>query len=335
VTNPNATEALFRLLLYRGDPGGGGVPVLLGATAPVRLAVHGMKQFGLGELRALGAGGESDYRVEVETLAGGPLVPFAAIRREVTGDASLALAGRIDLPRQHLLGALRKRGLAGSDWLSQLVLFNPAGEPMALTVRLVGLGVAAEQPAAAQIVLAPGAVRRIVDPFAELWGLTGGAGVVVVESLGVAGRFPVAQLETFDQGRSSGGVPLRYGQIVAPRGDADAAVAGQRQLLTGLRQDADFRTVLWLYSPAAGALVDLVYRSPGGEELGRLTGVAVGAGTRQVAPGRHPLPAGGPPAGAAGWFTLEVQVVAGSVLAGAQVVDARTSDPSFVAGETR
>jgi hypothetical protein len=30
-----------------------------------------------------------------------------------------------------------------------------------------------------------------------------------------------------------------------------------------------------------------------------------------------------------------VQVVAGSVLAGAQVVDARTSDPSFVAGETR
>jgi hypothetical protein len=116
-------------------------------------------------------------------------------------------------------------------------------------------------------------------------------------------------------------------------GDADAATAGRTVVLTGLRQDADYRTTLWLFNPSTGpGVYDLVYRGLDGTPLGRLDGIALGAGrARQLSPGQHPIPA----AGVAGGFTVQVLVRSGKLLAAGQVVNNATNDPAYVQGAAR
>jgi hypothetical protein len=103
--------------------------------------------------------------------------------------------------------------------------------------------------------------------------------------------------------------------------------------LTGLRQDGQHRTTLWLFNPAGETGVyDLVYRALDGTVLGRLDGVALAAGrARQLSPGQHPLPA----AGVAGGFTVQALVRSGRLLAAGQVVNNATNDPAYVRGEPR
>jgi hypothetical protein len=215
-------------------------------------------------------------------------------------------------------------------WVTQLVLFNPTSQSMPVTLRFVHAGLTAGSEDPVAMTLAPGETKRLLDPLSELWGLDDSAGVVVVQSAGVGGVYPVAQLETFDDKVGNDGLPRRYGQYVTSRTAGHVATGNRKQVMVGLRQDDDFRTVLWLYSPSGGH-VDLVYRSLGGAVLGTIANYALGpGGARQVAPSQHPLPAD-----FNGRFTVEVKLRDGDVLSAAQVVNNGNNDPAYITGETR
>jgi hypothetical protein len=296
----------------------------------VQLAAHGMKQYPIADLRNLGVVDQSDYRVEVETLSGGPLIPFGANLRIATEDPAFTLEGNTETAQQLFLGALRKPGLTNSLWVTQLVLFNSTSQEMPVTLRFVHAGLTAGSEDPVALTLGPGETRRLLDPLFELWGLSDSAGVVVVQSPGVGGVYPVAQLETFDDQVGGDGLPRRYGQYVTPRDASHVATGSRKQVLVGLRQDEEFRTVLWLYSPSGGH-VDLVYRALNGAVLGTISNYPLGpGGARQVAPSQHALPAE-----FAGRFTVEVKLRDGDVLSAAQVVNNANNDPAYITGETR
>jgi PKD repeat protein len=330
VSNPTDSGASFRARIYRRDPGTGGAPQLIALTPTVPLAAHGMKQYPVSDLRELGVVDQSDYRVEVDTLSGDRLIPFGANLRIATEDPAFTLEGTTESSTQYFLGALRKPGLTSSVWVTQAVLFNPADQPMPVSLRFVhaGLGVGSEDPVT--VTLAPGETQRMLDPLFALWGLTDSAGVVVVESVGVGGVYPAAQLETFDDQLGDDGLPRRYGQYVASRNASHVATGNRKQILVGLRSDEQFRSVLFLFSPS-GAHVDLVYRSMEGAVLGTLENFPLSpGGARQVSPSQHPLPTD-----FTGRFTVEVRLRDGDVLSAAQVVNNANNDPAYITGESR
>jgi chitodextrinase len=233
-------------------------------------------------------------------------------------------------PRQYLFGALRKRS-GDTVRALPLLLYNPDPQPMDLLLRFVAVGGARGGERTAALTLEPNRTLRLDDPLYALFGLLDATGVVVVEGASLGGVLPAAQLESLDESAAATAVPRRTGQLVAALGGSAKAGAGQRQVLVGLRQDASSRTVLWLHSPGDGARVDLVYRDLDGVELGRLPGFTVAPwGVRQVAPARHPLPAG-----FAGRFTVEVLVESGEVLTAAQLTSTKPVAVVYVAGETR
>lgn len=233
-------------------------------------------------------------------------------------------------PRQYLFGALRKRS-GDTVRALPLLLYNPDQQPMDLLLRFVAVGSARGSQHAAALTLEPNRTLRLDDPLHALFGLLDATGVVIVEGASLGGVLPAAQLESLDESVAATAVPRRTGQLVAALGGSAKAGAGQRQVLVGLRQDASSRTVLWLHSPGDGARVDLVYRDLDGIELGRLSGFTVAPwGVRQVAPARHPLPAG-----FAGRFTVEVLVESGEVLTAAQLTSTKPAAVVYVAGETR
>ena len=233
-------------------------------------------------------------------------------------------------PRQYLFGALRKRS-GDTVRALPLLLYNPDQQPMDLLLRFVAVGSARGSEHAAALTLEPNRTLRLDDPLHALFGLLDATGVGVVEGASLGGVLPAAQLESLDESVAATAAPRRTGQLVAALGGSAKAGAGQRQVLVGLRQDASSRTVLWLHSPGDGARVDLVYRDLDGVELGRLSGFTVAPwGVRQVAPARHPLPAG-----FAGRFTVEVLVESGEVLTAAQLTSTKPAAVVYIAGETR
>jgi len=137
------------------------------------------------------------------------------------------------------------------------------------------------------------------------------------------------------QGESyySNGSSRKFGQAMQAFTDEDAAGPGEGQYLVGLRQDAQYRTTFWLFNPGTETgTYDVIYRKLDGTILGRIDNVGLPAGrSRQFRPINHQIPE----AGVAGGFTVQVLVKSGKVLAAGQVTNKSTSDPPYIAGETR
>jgi hypothetical protein len=179
------------------------------------------------------------------------------------------------------------------------------------------------------LTLLPNETQRIEDVIFDRFDLHDSVGVLTFESDGSEGRFPMIHGEVYQ----NGGPDTRYGLFMPARRDGELATAGERLLLTGLRQlDDDSNTTLLLFNTAAtAATCDLVYYNLAGQEIGRTTGYTLPpGGMRQINPSRHPLPAGG----VQGGFSVVIEVDSGSVMAGAQVVINRTNDPAYIAAES-
>jgi PKD repeat protein len=323
VTNPNPGPAVYRLRFF--DAAGREI----GRSDEMTVSAFGQRQFQSREIvDGFGVSG-SDYRVQVETVAGGPLHPYGSNLRLATGDPSFVEPQAPAVSRAYLIGVLGAPGLFGSQWRTDGVLANPGSAVLRADLTFTNIGSFAATTSAVPITLQPGETRRLADILKSQWGLTNAIGVLAVASRDAAGALPVIQGESYDNSKPS----RRFGQSMAAADPLDAATAGQGQYLTGLRQDASHRTTLWLFNPdTAGGVYDLVYRGLDGAVLGRLDGFAVPAGrARQVSPGRHPIPAAGVPGG----FTVQILVRSGRLLAAGQFVNNLTNDPAYVQGETR
>ena len=326
ISNPNGGKASYHLTFFDRD--GDQIATTKGGAAHV-VAAYGQKQYQTSVIRDLGVVAEQDYRVEIETVEGGPLFPFGATRRLSTDDPSYIPAElESGQQRQYLLGLITGPGLLGSVWAADAVVVNPTAQPMQVTLRFVPVGLKSAPSAPRAKTLAPGESLRLVDVLDEEWNLTSAKGVLVVDSVPNGGVSALVLGETYDRA-DLGAI---YGQTVMAQAIGDAATAGTAQALIGLRQDADYRTVVWLYNPhpTETANLELIYRRGDGSELGRKPYTLSAGAARQLTEGQHLLPAGW-----ANAFSLEIRVSSGALLSGAQVVNNENNDPAYTVGATR
>ncbi|HEX9941293.1 MAG TPA: PKD domain-containing protein [Thermoanaerobaculia bacterium] len=323
VTNPNPAPATYRLRFFNA------AGREIGHSADLALPAFSQRQFQPKEIqRGFGLSG-SDYRVQVETISGGPLYPYGTNVRSASSDPTFVAPQVPDLVTTWLIGVQRTPGARGALVLTDLVLANPGAQPLRVDVTFTSASLTVSPTGPVSITLQPGETRRIVDALNSLWGIANATGVLAFASREPSGALPVVQAETYDNARP----PRRVGQWITPVGALDLADPGQGQYLTGLRQDGSWETTLWLFNPSGSpGLYDLVYRALDGTVRGRIDGFAVPAGgVLRIAPNQHSLPAAGVPGG----FTVQVLVRSGKLLAAAQVTDKATGDPAYVLGETR
>jgi len=323
ITNPNPAQATYRVTFF--DASGH----QLAASAILTLAPFGQKQFQQAEIRNTYHVTGRDYRVRIETLSGGPLYPYGSVIRVATDDPSFLLPSAAESSRAWLVGALSAPGPFGSLWRTDAVLSNPGAQPLHADLTFTPIGVGGQSTAAVSLTLQAGETRRLADVINSQWHINNAIGVLTLVSKEPSGALPVFQGESYNNAQPS----RRFGQSMTAFGEGDAASAGHQVVLTGLRQDNAYRTTLWLFNPSGQAgLYDLVYRALDGTVIGRLDGLALGAGkARQISPSQHPVPA----AGVTGGFTVQAVVHSGQLLAAGQVVNNGTNDPAYVRGEAR
>ena len=330
ITNPNPEQAVYRLKFYDSLGRAIGTP-----SADLTLPSFGQKQYVLSEIRTLfGISTEDDYRVEVETVSGGTLYPYGTNVQTVSKDPSFQGVGQ-SKSRLYLIGAMRTKGLNKSEWQSDVVLANTGAEVALADVSFLNAGPTATLTAPFTLTLQPGQTERL-ENIGQRWNVKDSVGMIVIESDAPDGIFPVVQGESYLSTKAKPGT--RYGLAMAALTDDDAADAGEVHSLVGLRHDVNNRSTVWVVNPTLQtATYDLIYRGLDGKILGRIDNVVLGgAKMRQFSPSQHPLKAitkkgGGVPGG----FTLQIVVKTGKALAAAQVVNNKTNDPSYIAGETR
>ena len=235
-------------------------------------------------------------------------------------DPSFVPGQRSGGTKQYLLGLLNGPRTQGSSWVADFVAVNPTAAPLQVDLMFVPIGINSEPTVVKSIALAAGETRRIENVMEELWSLPAVSGLLIVEGGGA-----LILGETYDDKGL-----LSYGQTVAPVVNGQGAGTGQRQALVGLREDGDYRTVVWLYNPSnENASLQAIYRKPDGTELGRRT-VALPAGkARQMALREHPI------GNYRGVFSVELQVTGGRMFSSAQVVNNDNNDPAYVMGQTQ
>jgi PKD repeat protein len=328
VTNPTDSFARFQLRFYDRN----GVPIGTDLE-PLTVAAFGQRQFQVRTIRDdFGVANQTDYRVDLELLDGGPIYPYATVLNLGSEDPTFVRASDPTLQKVFIIGALATAGLNNTQWQTDAVLTNVNEEVVGTEVSFINVGNGAEPLEAQRLSLQSGETLRLENVLADRWGLSDGEtlGLLTFTNDEVAqGPFPLIQAETYDSAD-----PLRrFGQFMPAFTTADAAQEGERQILTGLQQDGTFRTTIWVVNPGeTGAEYDLIYRAIDGAELGRISGYRVGPGKmRQINPSNHAIPFQVVAKG----FTVQIIVRSGSLLSAAQVVINATNDPAFVPGVTR
>lgn len=325
ISNPSDQPVSYRLRFFDNE----GKPIGQAASNLI-VSRFGQRQFQVSEIRdTFKVTDADDYRIEIETVSGGGLVPYASNLRLASDDPSFVSGGAVQASKVYLIGALSQPGPNNSLWQSDIVLSNTANEVVLTDMTFTPNGLNSTTTSAVKLTLQPGATERLVNVIADKWGIKDSAGVLVLDSDALKGVFPVVQGESYDNTTPS----KRFGQTLPAFTDEDAAVPGKAHYLVGLRQDAKNRTTYWLYNPGTTTgEYDIIYRALDGSILGRIDSVRLGAGkARQVSPAQHPLPA----TGASSGFTVQFVVKSGKLLSAAQVVNNATNDPAYVKGELR
>lgn len=325
ISNPSEESSTYHLRFYDKDG-----RLVSESETDTTLSRFGQRQYQARELTELfGISNLEDYRVEIETTAGGSVIPYASNLRLASEDPSFIEPGTARSSKVYLIGALSAPGLNNSLWQTDVLLSNTSAQEIKVNVTFTSLGLNSTPTAPLQVILAPGKTERLENVVASQWNIKNGIGVVTVTTTSPAGVFPVVQGESYENTNPA----KRFGQAMTAFTDADAATVGKRQYLVGLRQDAKNRTTLWVLNPGPNrGVYDIVYRNLDGTVIGTTSNVALGAGKmRQFSPGQHPLPA----AGVQNGFTIQIVVKEGSVLSAAQVINNATNDPAYIKGDAR
>ena len=324
ITNPNPNPATVQLTFFNRLGEEIGTP-----QPPVNIASFGQRQFQLKTLRdKYGVINQTDYRVEIELLAGGPIYPYGQNLRNATEDPSFVRAADPTAGNLFMIGTLATSGLNASEWRTDVVVTNLNDSPVTTSMQYQNVGNPAQPMEPVDVTILAGETLRLENVLVTLFDVdpTNSIGLITFETKGVEGSFPLIQAETYDDADPT----QRFGQGMPALVGGRAAEGGERQILTGLEQDDDFLTVLWLFNPSSGpGLYDVIYRDLGGAEIGRLSNFKVGAGkVRQIAKALHPE-------GLSGRFTVQIVVRSGSLLSASQVSSNANNDPFYQRGVTR
>jgi PKD repeat protein len=320
LTNPTSSTATYNIQLF--DNTGAQIG---GSSTALTLGPFGQRQFQESDIQNLfGLSSGTDYRVEVQDMAGGTLIPYGENVRLGSGAPTFITSGATNAATQYVIGAYSTAGA----WQSDVVLANTSTQPMNLSLTFTRLGVTAPSTAPVALTLNPGQTQRLSNAIASEWNLNNTVGVITVSSNAASGPYPIVQAESYNNAQPAN----RFGQSMMAFSDADAAGTGQSDYLVGLRQDGkNFVTTFWVFNPSATdfAVYDVVYLALDGSVLGTVSDVSLPPGkVRQFLPAQHPIPA----AGVINGFTVQVKVKAGKALAAAQVLTTSTGAPAYVQG---
>jgi PKD repeat protein len=327
ISNPGDQPATYHLRFF--DRSGKQIGE---SSQDLTLSRFGQRQYQAREIEELfGISNVADYRIEIETKAGGVIVPYASNLRLVSEDPAFIEAGSSKSSKSYLIGALSAPGLNSSIWQTDLLLSNISAQPVTAQVTFTSVGLLSEPTTPVSVTLQPGQSERLENIIAGRWGIRDAIGVLTVSSNSASSVFPIVQGESYESTNSD--PAKRFGQSMTAVSDSDAAGAGRAQYLVGLRQDAKNRTTMWIFNPSTEtAEYEITYLGLDGKPIAPASTVRLGAGKmRQFSPGQHPLPA----AGVANGFTVKILVRSGKVLSSAQVINNVTNDPAYIQGEVR
>jgi hypothetical protein len=298
---------------------------LLATSATIGVPRFGQRVFNKAELRdQYEITGKSDYRVEVEVLNDGDVLPFGSTRLLPTADPSLAPGVAANNSKLYLLGATDTTGRKAPIWQTDLVISNPAPVAQVATVRFVEAGGAGHTSAPVQVNLAAGETKRLVDAVSGVFAAPKRTGMVILEAQGGGRVYPLLTGEVYDNFAPT----KRYGQILEPFSEGEAAELGDTVALVGLRQDPAFTSSFWVAGVGTQrAEFTVRFRDFEGNVLKTMSNQGIGAGkVKQYASGVIP-------AAPNGLFTIEILVTKGKVIAAGQVVGTATKDPAYVKGQ--
>lgn len=327
ITNPNDEPARFRLRFFdrSGEEIGPDEEVVLSVSP------HNQRQFQPAIIREnFLIEDQVDYRVDLEVLTGSPIFPYGTNVRVPALDPSFLQPADPTAEKVYLLGVLATQGLDGSFWQTDALMANPTSATLQTTITFTGLGVDAEPLSPAVLTLQPGETKRVDNVLVNIFDLpqADSVGFLTFESSASGGVHPLVQAESYNTIDGD-----RFGQLVPSFTSAQVAKAGEIQILTGLQQDEDFRSTIWLFNPSADVTgtYTLIYLSLDGQELGRFDRKVPPGRLRQLLPRDHALP----DADIGDGFTVRIEVLRGELISAAQVVNNKNNDPAFVIGQTR
>ncbi len=293
-----------------GNPLGDGVSVELD---PFSWAQQSLAQLGLPSADGV--------RAEVKVVGGGAVLAYASQVDNNTGDAVFQPAQKeadVEGVGHQLIATVAKaRGGYGTNWLTDLVLYNPSDSP-----RTAGLEYrAAHGTFSAAVDLAAGETRSIADVVASLFP---GAGTNTAGALHVTAAGPVLlACRTYNQATET----RTYGQFVPALGPSGLVASGASGDILQVTHNGDYRTNIGFSDlSGSGAEVQLLLFDESGNRVGNsgVLTVPPGGNLQQSLTalfGGHLLDAG----------RVSFQVVSGGPVYGyASVVDNRTGDAVFV-----
>lgn len=255
-------------------------------------------------------------RVEMTVLSGAA-IGYTAVVDNVTGDGIAVPFERISGSATAWLldGVARARGRNGTQWSTEIRLFNPGVSSLDVAIEPVGL------PAGSRIVrsLGPRSIVALGDVVAALGGGDGAAGAL---RLTAARPFLVAARTA---NADPSGRPGTFSASVSPIPGAALLPTGSNGMLAGLTQNSGvsgFRTNLALLGGPSGSSTTLVLRDA--------VGASIASATAFLAPVQWMQRS------LADWFPgvaipqdsrVDLRVDSGALDAYASVIDNATGDP--------
>jgi hypothetical protein len=280
------------------------------------LDTAGLQQFSVGSF----AGSVSVGRAQVH-VSRGRAAGYSVVVDNVTGDSSLFTFEDLPGGRQDVLvnGVARANGRNGTFFRTDGRFYNPTGADVTVNVAFHAAGNANPSPATASFLLPAGKIRDVVDVLDSLLHLpVGSAGALRFQA-----DAPVAILCRTSNVDPSGQRPGTFGaqqkpvQVLSFLGSGDAGAA-----ITGIRQDAGYRTNVGFAAGPDGATFALSLRDSAGAQAASASGSLGPWGWTQPSV-QDLFPGVAIPADA----TLKVAVTAGSVDVFDSSIDNLSGDP--------
>jgi hypothetical protein len=191
------------------------------------------------DVDAMAAGGTFVFD-SASTLGGGGAIPISPAPPTGGGGDVVQEWGVVRASlRQRLVipSVARLPGAYGSFWLTDLVLYNPAAEPVSIATRYVPNGADEAHARLATVQLNAGEIRLIRDAAFALFGIENGSGALFLDPQDRAAI--VATSRTYTES-AAGTFGMGMGAI-----DVNAAASARfAQYFSGALQGADYRTNL-------------------------------------------------------------------------------------------
>jgi hypothetical protein len=306
------------------DPSGGSATVTLYDAAGTKqgqqefsLDAAGLQQLGAGTMVA---GGLAMGRAEIQ-VTGGRAAGYAVVVDNVTGDGSLFPFEALPGGRQDVVvnGVSRAGGTLGTFWRTDARLYNPSSRDASVIVRFHAAGESNASPQATTVTVPAGRILEVVDALGTLLNLpVGSSGALRFQS-----ETPVAILCRTSNLDPTGAKPGTFGaqqQAVPLMSYLMSADAGA--VVTGVKQNGEYRTNVGFAAGKEGAAYALTLRSPEGVVVGAETGSLGSFGWAQPNVGSL-FPGTSIPDDA----QLTVKVMAGSLDVYDSSIDAGSGDP--------